>query len=197
MPATYTVDLFSSLDGYGSYRPPGDWGGYWGQQGPELLAARERLLAGTTHVVLGARTFAQFARFAGMERDGELPPGDAWSQAMRALPTHVVTSTLADDLGWPSARLERRSAVDVVSRLKRELDGAILSHGSPTLNGALLRADLVDVLQVTVFPVVTAETGDVPVLAAAGDLDLELLDATTLDGRTQVLRYRPHPRRRR
>ncbi len=40
MTATYTFDVFSSLDGYGSYGPPGDWGGYWGKQGPELLAHR-------------------------------------------------------------------------------------------------------------------------------------------------------------
>jgi hypothetical protein len=40
MTATYTFDVFSSLDGYGSYREPGDWGGYWGKQGPELLDHR-------------------------------------------------------------------------------------------------------------------------------------------------------------
>ncbi|ANY06160.1 hypothetical protein AFB00_07445 [Pseudonocardia sp. HH130630-07] len=40
MTATYTVDLFTSLDGYGSYNGAGDWGGYWGKQGPELLGHR-------------------------------------------------------------------------------------------------------------------------------------------------------------
>ena len=34
MPATCTFDVFSTLDGYGSYGPDGDWGGYWGKQGP-------------------------------------------------------------------------------------------------------------------------------------------------------------------
>ena len=38
MTATYTFDVFSSLDGYGS--ATGDWTGYWGKQGPELLAHR-------------------------------------------------------------------------------------------------------------------------------------------------------------
>ena len=37
MTATYTFDIFSTLDGYGSYGPDGNWGGYWGKQGPELL----------------------------------------------------------------------------------------------------------------------------------------------------------------
>ncbi|MCW2720766.1 MAG: deaminase, partial [Pseudonocardia sp.] len=40
MTATYTFDVFSSLDGYGSYGGNGDWGGYWGKQGPELLDHR-------------------------------------------------------------------------------------------------------------------------------------------------------------
>ncbi len=31
MTATYTFDVFSSLDGFGSYAEPGDWGGYWGK----------------------------------------------------------------------------------------------------------------------------------------------------------------------
>ena len=40
MTASYTFDVFSSLDGYGSYGGDGDWGGYWGKQGPELLDHR-------------------------------------------------------------------------------------------------------------------------------------------------------------
>ena len=40
MTATYTFDIFSTLDGFGSYDEPGDWGGYWGKQGPELLDHR-------------------------------------------------------------------------------------------------------------------------------------------------------------
>ena len=38
--AVYTWDVFSTLDGYGSYGEDGDWGGYWGKQGPELLERR-------------------------------------------------------------------------------------------------------------------------------------------------------------
>ena len=32
MTATYTFDVFSSLDGSGA--PSGDWGGYWGSKAP-------------------------------------------------------------------------------------------------------------------------------------------------------------------
>ena len=38
MTASYTFDVFSSLDGYGA--AGGDWTGYWGKQCPELLDHR-------------------------------------------------------------------------------------------------------------------------------------------------------------
>ena len=38
MTATYTFDVFCSLDGFGA--AGGDWTGYWGKQGPELLESR-------------------------------------------------------------------------------------------------------------------------------------------------------------
>lgn len=191
MTATYTVDLFCSLDGYGSYGPPGDWGGYWGKQGPELLAHREEQYAGEQRVVLGATTFRQFTTMLADQRPEAL---DAWVTRFRSSPTTVVSSTLEGPQDWPDATLARGDAVEVVGRLKAESDVPLRSHGSVSLNGALLRAGLVDRLQLTVFPVVTATSGTDPVLAAAGDLDLELLESRTLDGRTLELLYRPHLR---
>ncbi len=38
MAATYTFDVFSSLDGFGA--ASANWTGYWGKQGPELLDHR-------------------------------------------------------------------------------------------------------------------------------------------------------------
>ncbi len=38
MTATYTFDVFSSLDGFAA--ASADWSGYWGEQGPELLEHR-------------------------------------------------------------------------------------------------------------------------------------------------------------
>ena len=39
MTATYTWDVFSTLDGYGSHGPEGDWGGDLSNQGPDPLEA--------------------------------------------------------------------------------------------------------------------------------------------------------------
>ena len=65
MSATYTWDVFSSLDGYASYNSSGDWGGYWGKDGPEFLARRQALYGPEQRLVLGANTFRQFAQFLG------------------------------------------------------------------------------------------------------------------------------------
>src|SRR5690606_12878690 len=190
MTATYTWDLLCTLDGFGSYGPEGDWGGYWGKQGPEFLAHRAAQYAEPSHLVLGAATFRMFQRFLG-ELTRESEADDPVNTRMKFLPTTVVSSTLAEPLDWPDARLARGDAAEIVARLKQDSPVPLRSHGSLALNRALLSAGLVDVLQVTIFPVVSGRTGTAPILAGAEDLDLELLEARTLDGRLQELSYRP------
>jgi dihydrofolate reductase len=85
----------------------------------------------------------------------------------------------------------RGDAVDVVARLKEESDVALRSHGSLSMNRALMAAGLVDQVHVTLFPVITGQTGADPIFKGAADFDLELIDSRTLDGRTQELIYRP------
>src|SRR5438876_3663043 len=61
MTATYTFDVFSSLDGFGS-ASGGNWTGYWGKQGPELLDHRLALYSEEQRMVFGANTYRAFAR---------------------------------------------------------------------------------------------------------------------------------------
>lgn len=185
MTAIYTFDIFSTLDGFASYDAPGDWGGYWGKQGPEFLDRRLALYGEDQRMVLGARTYRQMAEVLGSI---ELDPVNA---RMRNLPTTVVSTTLEGPLDWPDATLERGDAVEVVARLKDESPVPLRSNGSLSLNRALLRADLVDRVQVTIFPVITGQTGAEPIFEGAADFDLELIESRTLDGNTQELIYRP------
>ena len=190
MTATYTFDVFSSLDGYASVGPGADWTGYWGKQGPELLDHRHDLYGGEQRMVLGATTFRAFvSMLASSTAESEVR--DPWVTRMVNLPTTVVSSTLEEPLDWPSTTVARGDAVDVVARLKAESDVPLRSHGSLSLNRALMAAGLVDRVQVTVFPVITGKSGTEPVFAGAADFDLELLETRTLDGRTQELVYRP------
>ena len=63
MTMTYTFDVFSSPDGFGSYDTnSGNWGGYWGKQGPELLEHRLALYSVQQQMVFGANTYRAFAK---------------------------------------------------------------------------------------------------------------------------------------
>ena len=138
-------------------------------------------------MVFGATTFGMFVQMLPTMGDER----DRWLDRMLTLPATVVSSTLQGPVDWPDATVVRGDAVDIVRRMKEESDVPIRSHGSLSLNRALMAAGLVDRIQVTVFPVISARTGDEPVFAGAGDFDLDLLETRTLDGRMQELVYRP------
>ncbi len=189
MTATYTFDVFSSLDDFGSVSG-GDWGGYWGKQGPELLEHRLAVYGGEQRMVFGATTYRAFAQMLASST-AESEVRDPWVTRMRNLPATVVSTTLEGPLDWPDATVVSGDAVDVVTRLKEESDVPLRSHGSLSLNRALMAAGLVDRIQVTLFPVIAGQTGVAPVFQGAADFDLELLESRTLDGHTQELTYRP------
>ncbi len=190
MTALYTFDVFATLDGYGSYGELGEWGGYWGKQGPEFLDHRLALYREEQRMVLGANTFREFVQMLGL-RTGELKELDPVNAQMRDLPTTVVSTTIEGSLDWPDATLARGDAVDVVARLKEESRVPLRSHGSLSMNRALMAVGLVDRVQVTLFPVITGRTGVKPILQGAADVDLELIASRTFDDSIQELVYRP------
>jgi dihydrofolate reductase len=189
MSATYTFDVFSSLDGYGSHQ--GDWGGYWGKQGPEFLAHRLASYDAEQRMVFGATTYRDFVEM--LAASGEEPEVlDPWVTRMRSMPATVLSNMLEGPLEWlGDATVGSGDAVDVVARLKQESDLPLRSHGSLSLNRALMAAGLVDRVQVTIFPVITGATGLRPIFEDAADFDLELIGSRTFDGHTQELTYRP------
>jgi dihydrofolate reductase len=186
--ATYTFDVFSSLDGYGA--ASGDWTGYWGKQGPELLDHRLALYGPDQRMVFGANTYRAFARMLASGAE-EFEVLDPWVTRMRSLPATVVSTTLEEPLDWPDATVVSGDAVDVVARLKEESEVPLRSHGSLSMNRALMAAGLVDRVQVTLFPVITGQTGLDPIFQGAADFDLELVETRTLDDHIQELSYRP------
>ncbi|HEY4461264.1 MAG TPA: dihydrofolate reductase family protein [Streptosporangiaceae bacterium] len=187
MTATYTFDVFSSLDGFGV--ASGNWGGYWGKQGPDLLEHRLALYGDAQRMVFGANTYRAFARLLASSTEESVR--DPWVTRMRNLPATVVSTTLEGPLDWPDANVVSGDAVDVVARLKEESEVPLRSHGSLSMNRALMGAGLVDRVQVTIFPVITGQTGLNPIFQGAADFDLELTESRTLDRHIQELIYRP------
>ena len=168
----------------------GSWGGYWGKQGPELLDHRLASYGEEKRMVFGANTYRAFAQMLASSTE-ESEVRDAWVTRMRSMPATVVSTTLKGPLGWPDATVVSGDAVEVVARLKEESEVPLRSHGSLSMNRALMAAGLVDRVQVTLFPVITGQTGDEPIFRGAADFDLELIDSRTLDGSIQELIYTP------
>jgi dihydrofolate reductase len=141
-------------------------------------------------MVFGATTFREFAaRMASSTAGAE--GAEDWATRMRKMPATVVSSTMRGSLDWPDVTVANGDAAEIVARLKEESDVPLRSHGSLSLNWALMAAGLVDRVQVTIFPVISGKTGVEPIFAGAADFDLELLESRTLDGRSQELVYRP------
>ena len=113
--ATYTFDIFSTLDGYGSYGPDGDWG----KQGPELLDHRLASFDAEQRMVFGATTFRQFVEMLASSTE-ESDVRDPWVTRMRNTPATVVSSTLEGPIDWPDATIVSGNVVNVVTQLKKE-----------------------------------------------------------------------------
>ena len=141
-------------------------------------------------MVFGANTYRAFARMLASST-AESEVRDPWVTRMISLPATVVSTTLEGPLDRPNASLVSGDAVDVVAGLKKESEVPLRSHGSLSMNRALMAAGLVDRLQVTLFPVITGQTGLDPIFQSAADFDLELIENRTLDGHIQELVYRP------
>jgi dihydrofolate reductase len=179
--ATFTVDFFCSLDGNGSAR---GWPGYWGKEGPELRDDRVRTFAQDQVLVFGATTFREFRKFV-------VEYHEPYYDSLDSLPKIVFSSTLTEPLGWQNSTLITEDAVTAIERLKRETELPMRSHGSISLNRALLAAGLVDRLEVMVFPAITGRAGYASLFSGGPEFDLELVESTVLDGRTQKLVYVP------
>ena len=191
MTATYTFDIFSTLDGYGSYGPNGNWGGYWGKQSPELLGSRLASFDAEQRMVFGATTFRMFMEILAASTE-KSDVRDPWATLMRNMPATVVSSPLKGHQDWPNATIVTGDAVVIVARLKKQSEVPLRSHGSISLNRALMAAGLVDFVRVTVFPVISGKTGTHPIFKEAADFDLEMIESRTLDRNIQELVYRPN-----
>jgi hypothetical protein len=82
-----TIDLFSSLDGFAA---SDGWPGYWGKEGPELMAWLEEKLAEDHTLVMGANTYREMSQIVA---EGDDPTFERMSE----IPKVVFSSTLRPD----------------------------------------------------------------------------------------------------
>jgi dihydrofolate reductase len=179
--STLTIDLFTSLDGFGA---SDGWPGYYGKEGPELMAWLEEKLAEDQISVMGGNTYRVMSQIVAENED----PTFARMAEIRKV---VFSSTLQPPLTWANTEVVAGDAAHALRAMKEQESAPMRTMGSISLNKTLLREGLVDFVQLVVFPVVTGQTGLLPIFTDWPDLDLELVSTRTFDGRMQLLRYVP------
>ena len=133
-------------------------------------------------LLLGRVTYEGFAA-AWPGREGE------FADKFNNMPKYVVSSTLKDP-EWANSTVLDGDLAEEVSKLKQEVDGDIVVHGSAQLVQALVEHGLVDELRLMVFPVVLGagkrlfgETSD--------KQRLRLADSKTVGDGVAILTYEP------
>ena len=136
----------------------------------------------TEALLLGRVTYDGFAE-AWPTRDGE------FADKFNNMPKYVVSSTLRDP-EWTNSTVLDGDLVDEVTKLKREIDGDIVVHGSVRLAQTLLEHDLVDELRLMVYPVVLG-TGKRFFGETSDKKALELVDSRVVGDGVNLVTYRP------
>jgi dihydrofolate reductase len=163
------VTEFVSLDGV--MEDPGGaenfkYGGWSFQfeRGEEGDAFKLEETRASVALLLGRRTYEGFAA-AWPSREGE------FADKFNSMPKYVLSATL-DRPEWNNTTVLKN--FDGVRKVKEEVDGDMVVHGSAQLAQALLEQDLVDELRLMVFPLVLGagkrlfgETSDKKTLALA------------------------------
>ncbi len=176
-----TADLFISLDGFAAGTGVGPFFGY---PGPELAARLRHVLEQPQLVVMGRVTYQALWKISAAA-------GDEVSTRMNDLPKVVFSNTLTEPLAWANTRLLSGGLAEGIRALKRRPGDPLRSIGSITLVKSLMQLGLVDLLRVTVFPVVLGKDGREPAYASYPRTGLELVDTKVLDSRLVMLEYRP------
>src|SRR6476469_6427563 len=133
-------------------------------------------------LLLGRKTYEGFAA-AWPSREGE------FADKFNTMPKYVVSSTLSEP-EWSNSTVLKGDVVEEVGKLKQELDGDIVVHGSARLVQTLLEHDLVDELRLMVFPVVLGSGkrlfGD-----TSDKKPLRLVDSKMVGDGVAILIYQP------
>jgi dihydrofolate reductase len=174
-----------SLDGV-IQDPAGDEGfrvgGWVGliKDSPQLnkLALEEAL--GAEALLLGRRSYEWFAA-RWPSRSGQL------ADRLNSMPKYVVSSTL-EDPAWNNSTVLNGDPVVEVSKLKQQLNGAILVPASFQLLRSLMEHDLVDELRLKIFPVVLG-AGERLFGETSDKKPLRLVDTQTLGDGVAILTY--------
>ncbi len=131
--------------------------------------------------LLGRVTYEGFA-----EAWPKMNDEQGFAEKMNSMPKYVFSNTLAS-ADWENSTVLSGDFATEIARLKDENDVTFLVAGSVTLVQGLLEHDLVDQLNLMVFPVVLGSGQRL--FGSSEKLPLKLADAKTVGDGIQVLTY--------
>ncbi|TMF15977.1 MAG: dihydrofolate reductase [Chloroflexi bacterium] len=133
--------------------------------------------------LLGRVTYEGFAQ-AWPQRSG-----DPFSEKFNSMPKYVVSGTLKK-ADWNNSTILKGDVVDEVSKLKQKVHGDILVSGSATLVQTLIANDLVDQLNLMVFPVILG-SGKRLFGETIPPKTLQLAESKTVGDGVAIMIYKP------
>ena len=133
-------------------------------------------------LLLGRVTYEGFAA-AWPSREGD------FADKFNGMPKYVVSSSL-EKADWNNSTLLKGDVAEEVSKLRKDVDGDIVVHGSAQLVQTLVEHDLVDELRLMVFPVVLG-TGKRLFGDTSDKKPLRLVDSKMVGDGVAILVYEP------
>jgi len=133
--------------------------------------------------LLGRVTYEGFAQ-AWPQRSG-----DPFSAKFNSMPKYVVSQTLKS-ADWNNSTILSGNVVEEVKKLKQRLKGDILVSGSARLVQTLIANDLVDQLNLMVFPVILG-SGKRLFGQTSGLKTLQLAESKSVGDGVAIMVYRP------
>jgi dihydrofolate reductase len=133
-------------------------------------------------LLLGRVTYQAFAE-AWPSREGE------FADKFNSMPKYVVSSTLAEP-EWNNSTVLKGDVVEEVGKLRQELDGEIVVHGSAQLVQKLVEHDLVDEFRLMMYPLVLG-SGKRLFGETSDKKPLRLVDSKVVGDGVTILIYEP------
>src|SRR5437868_7463212 len=127
--------------------------GGWAHFDTEAGRAMDEIYLRADAFLLGSRTYEHFAGTWGSWED----PGDSpiWT-ALNTQPKYVASTTLTDPQ-WANTTVLSGDLAAAIGKLKAKPAGELQVHGSGALTRWLLDRDLVDEMNLLIFPVVVGQ----------------------------------------
>jgi dihydrofolate reductase len=112
-----------------------------------------------------------------------------FAEKFNSMPKYVFSSTL-EKAEWNNSTILSGDFAEEIGRLKQQIDGVILVHGSAQLVQGLVEHHLVDEIRLMVFPVLLG-SGKRLFAEHPDKKPLRLVDSNTVGAGIEVLAYEP------